>query len=181
MVKIIIINGVGRSGKDEFVKQCRKYFANTHNISSVDNVKLIAQKMGWNDDKSDKGRKFLSDLKELWNNYNNGCTNGTFRRVAGIVENMEDYELDTLIFVHIREPEKIDEFKQLCKENLGINAKTMLVRNPNVPPIETNHSDGDVEKYIYDIYVSNSGTLEQLEDLARDFITTRFPKVMTGA
>ena len=41
MTEIIIINGNPRSGKDTFVELCRKHFANSHNISAVDNVKLI--------------------------------------------------------------------------------------------------------------------------------------------
>lgn len=169
MIQIVIINGSGGVGKDTFVQFCRKQFANTHNISSVDNVRLVAQKMGWNNDKSEKGRKFLSDLKVLWNDYNNGCTMGTFRRVEGIVNNMLDFELDCLIFVHIREPEKIDEFKRLCETELGIIPKTILIRNENVPQINSNASDRDVMNYEYDAYFFNTRDLATLERVARDF------------
>lgn len=167
--KVIIINGVGRSGKDEFVKMCHKYCPYTVNVSSVENVKLIAQRMGWDNDKSEKGRKFLSDLKYLWDDYNGEATGRTFRRVMGYTQFMDDGGLDYLIFVHIREPEKIEEFKQMLSDE-DVNAGTMLVKNSNVPEIKSNISDGSVENYSYDFVIDNSGTLEQLEELAKEFV-----------
>ena len=169
MTEIIIINGNPRSGKDTFVELCRKHFANTHNISSVDNVKLIAQRMGWTGGKTEKDRKFLSDLKIMWDEYNNGCTMGTFRRVEGIYRNMEDFGLNCLIFVHIREPEKIDQFKQLCKENLGMTPKAIFITNERVVTVESNQSDKHVEDYDYDAYFFNNRGLDVFDRVAKDF------------
>ena len=59
---IIVINGTGGSGKDTFVEYVSKY-AKVYNFSSVDKVKEIAKLIGWTGTKTDKDRKFLSDLK----------------------------------------------------------------------------------------------------------------------
>lgn len=169
MHEVVIINGIGRSGKDSFVKLCQKHFANTINMSSVDGVKLIASKMGWENDKSEKGRKFLSDLKVLWDDYNGEATARTFRRVLGYVDFMTDIDLGYLIFVHIREPEKIEEFKQMLKEK-NIEPKTLIVTNKNIPEINSNHSDRDVYQYEYDYYIENNDTLDDLEEKAAWFV-----------
>lgn len=173
MKEVIIINGVGASGKDTFVNLCKKHFPKEkiENFSSVDAVKKIAEKMGWQNDKSEKGRKFLSDLKDLWDNYNGEATNRTFRSVRYYIDTMESINSEYLVFVHIREPKKIDAFKQMLKENGITNVKTMLIKNPHVSPITSNHADRDVENYVYDIIVHNSGTLEEFDDLVRDFIS----------
>lgn len=170
MSRVVIINGCGGSGKDEFVKQCRKHYPNTQNYSTVDNVKLVAQRMGWHNDKSERGRRFLSDLKELWDNYNHGATSSTFNAAKFYLEYMQDLELDTIIFIHCREPEKIDELKQMFKDNCNIDAETLLVTNCRIKPIESNHSDRDVQNYKYDWYIENDGDVKELSEKAEKFV-----------
>ena len=59
MKKIYIVNGKPRSGKDTFAellgKHCRVF-----KYSSVDKVKQIAAKCGWDGGKTDKDRRFRS-------------------------------------------------------------------------------------------------------------------------
>ena len=62
--QIVIINGTGGCGKDTFVSFVSKY-KRVYNFSSIDKVKEIAKLIGWNGGKTDKDRKFLSDLKKL--------------------------------------------------------------------------------------------------------------------
>ena len=64
MKEIIIINGSGGVGKDTFIAMCDKY-TYTKNYSSVDEIKCVARQLGWNGGKTEKDRKFLSDLKLL--------------------------------------------------------------------------------------------------------------------
>ena len=66
--KVIVINGMPRSGKDTFVSFVSKYAATT-NFSSVDFVKDVAHFAGWNGEKDPKSRLFLSKLKELLTEY----------------------------------------------------------------------------------------------------------------
>ncbi len=170
-MKVVIINGVGRSGKDTFVNMCKMIDPKIQNYSTVDAVKDVARKMGWHDDKSDAGRKFLSDIKEVWDNYNYGATSVIIRRVSNYIDLMKEMSLESSVFVHCREPHKIAEMKQKFEE-LGYSTITLLVENPNVPDITTNPSDRDVREYDYDVVVDNDGTLDDLRSSARWFYYT---------
>ena len=139
---IIVINGTGGSGKDTFVEYVSKY-AKVYNFSSVDKVKEIAKLIGWTGTKTDKDRKFLSDLKKLTTNYNSS-----------------NYEI---MFIHIREPEEI----QRVVDNFS--AKTLLIKREGLKIIDTNSSDANVENYKYDYIIINT-TLENLDKSALKFI-----------
>ena len=108
--KIIVINGTGGSGKDTFVEFCKEHVI-VFNHSSVDIIKQAASIMGWDGKKDDKSRKFLSDLKALVTEYNDGC----FKHIVELVKEFTNVkEDDCILFLHIREPEEIkrvvDEF-----------------------------------------------------------------------
>ena len=60
--QIIVINGTGGCGKTTFVELTQKY-GKVINFSSVDKVKEVAKLIGWDGKKTEKDRKFLSDLK----------------------------------------------------------------------------------------------------------------------
>lgn len=156
--RVIIINGVGGSGKDTFAELCAKH-TKVINISSVDKVKEAAKILvNWNGEKDEKSRKLLVDLKKLSIDYNNYPT-------TYILERYEEFKRsDALIlFVHIRE---ISEIVKLKKR---LNAETLLIVNPRVPAITSNSSDANVNKYRYDYVIENAGTLEELEEKAREF------------
>ena len=70
--RIFIINGSGGVGKDTFVELFTKHYGEEKvwNYSSVDKVKRIAKEIGWTGTKTEKDRKFLSDLKLLTTEYN---------------------------------------------------------------------------------------------------------------
>ena len=70
MKKIFILNGSGGVGKDTFVDLVSNYIPTIH-FSSVTKVKEIAKAIGWDGGKTEKDRKFLSDLKLLCTEYNN--------------------------------------------------------------------------------------------------------------
>ena len=61
-MKIIIINGYAGVGKSTFVEMCKKDYLVTE-LSTIDPIKDIASKIGWNGQKEPKDRKFLADLK----------------------------------------------------------------------------------------------------------------------
>ena len=159
MKQIIIINGSGGVGKDTFVEYCAKYIR-ILNISSVDKVKQAATILtGWNGEKDEKSRKLLSDLKEIGINYNDA----PLQYICNMVEEFKQSE-NELMFIHIREGNEIEK----CKNT--IHAKTLLVTNKNVLTIVSNHSDKEVEEYTYDYHIANDGTLEELEDAAKEFV-----------
>ncbi len=161
MKQIIVINGSGGVGKDTFVEFCQKY-CKIKNISSVDKVKEAARVLtGWNGSKDEKSRKLLVDLKQLGIQYNDA----PFKYIVESAEEFQKTE-DEIMFVHIREIEEIEKVKK------ATNAKTLLVTNKNVPIITSNESDKNVMNYQYDFYIKNDGTLEDLDMVAKKFISS---------
>ncbi len=155
--EIVIINGTGGSGKDTFVEFCAKY-VKVMNFSSIDKVKEIAKLIGWNGGKTDKDRKFLSDLKKLTTEYNDMA----FNSISDAVVRFKNNE-DNLMFIHIREPEEIERAKN------SFDTKTLLIKRMGLENISTNYSDASVDNYDYD-YIINNTTLEELECEAKKFV-----------
>lgn len=156
MKNIIIINGYGGSGKDTFVNLVSKY-NKVYNISSVDKIKEIAKLMGWNGEKDEKSRKFLSDLKKLSTDYNDMPFNSIKNAINDFYESDKE-----IMFIHIREPEEI---KKAAKE---FDAKTLFIKRDDIDKITSNYADASVENYNYD-YIINNTTLEDLEEQAKNF------------
>lgn len=154
---IVIINGTGGSGKDTFVEFVSKY-TDVINFSSVDKVKEIAKLIGWNGGKTEKDRKFLSDLKALTSEY----SDMPFRSMAEMVEKFKQTN-DEILFLHIREPENIE------RAVIEFGAKTLLVKRIGLENIMSNYSDASVDNYDYDYKIENN-TLEELEEQAILFI-----------
>ena len=160
---LFAINGSGGTGKDSFcnfVRDCSGH--DTFIISSVDDIKEKAKTMGWDGvSKTEKDRKFLSDLKDLCTWYNDA----PFNYVKGQIDYFYKSVLKEIMFIHVREPQEIQKLKDAFPE-----LKTILVTNKNVPNITTNSGDAGVFDYHYDYYIKNDGTLEDLKESALNFI-----------
>ena len=156
--EIVVINGTGGSGKDTFVSFVKEV-VKVKNFSSIDKVKEIAKMVGWggNECKTDKDRKFLSDLKKLTTEYNDM----SFRTIKEAIEEFRNSD-EEIMFIHIREPEEIE------RAVLEFGCKTLLVKRKGYKNIETNYSDAHVDDYKYD-YVIENDTLEELEKVAREW------------
>lgn len=157
MKQIIIINGTGGSGKDTFVEYVSKYIP-TYNFSSIDRVKGIATIIGWKGTKTEKDRKFLSDLKKLTTEYNDF----SFHSIEDGIENFLSSD-QQLMFIHIREPEEIERAVST------FHAKTLLIKREGLDNIQTNYSDASVDNYFYDYVITNT-TLEELDHKAEEFV-----------
>ena len=165
--QIFIINGSGGVGKDTFVDLVSvelndklKHFHTVINYSSVDKVKEIARKIGWDGKKSEKDRKFLSDLKILTSSY---CDMPFESMKNKMIEFLGDEE-SKLLFLHIREPEEIERAVKAFK------AKTILIVRDSVRHITSNMGDKNVFKYKYDFVIENNGTIEDLREKAKEFL-----------
>lgn len=157
--QIFIINGSAGVGKDSFVSLVRKNFEQSvENFSSVDKVKEIAKIIGWDGSKSEKDRKFLSDLKLLCTQYNDMPFNTMSKRVESFKKNDS-----VMLFLHIREPEEIERAK------LAFNAKTLLVTRDAVKQVMSNSADANVFNYQYDITISNDSEFKCLIKKAVEF------------
>ena len=189
--QIFIINGSGGVGKDKFVelvmnhsyesigetknKDMRAYIQTTEiqNYSSVSKIKEIAKIIGWNGEKTEKDRKFLSDLKLLTTEYNDMPLND-MKKTANIFMNGDrsssvngELRPDRILFLHIREPEEIEKAVKAFEE---YNAKTILVKRDSVEHITSNMADENVYNYNYDIVIENNGTLKELHNKAKQFL-----------
>lgn len=165
--QVLIINGSGGTGKDTFVdlvtielNDITKKFHTVTNFSSVDKVKEIAKEIGWNGKKSEKDRKFLSDLKILTSQY---C-DMPFQSMREKVNEFKADKDKIFMFLHIREPEEIERAVN------AFNAKTILIRRNSVRHITSNMADENVFNYNYDFIIDNDGSIEELKDKAKEFI-----------
>lgn len=171
-MRVVIINGIGGAGKDQFVKFCQELLETDDlvnrclNVSTVDYVKEIAGYCGWNGEKDPASRKFLSDLKKAmteWRDLPIMDVKGQLNRYSNICR-WNGVE-DTVAFVHCREPEEI---ARLVGE---LNAITLLIRRESAENVQQiNDSDNNVLNYSYDYIVQNEGTLEDLKASARMFL-----------
>jgi hypothetical protein len=169
-MEIVVINGTGGSGKDTFVEKVTQLLGEErcYNYSTVDFVKYIAVIAGWKGAKTPKDRKFLSDLKKVlteWDDLPYKITEKEIETTANIM-----YERgclhDSVMFIHCREPEEIDRLSN------NFMAHTLLVSRAAADEIkQINDSDNNVYEYNYECIVENNGSLEELLESARIYIT----------
>ena len=168
-MKVFVVNGVPRSGKDTFVNFCLEELTCWgKSISTVDFVKEIATQCGWDGTKTLENRKFLSDLKDLLTNWNNVPYNKIVEEKDSWEYEFRLYDVPTdhcFFFIFCREPEEIQKFVD------GMGAKTIIVRRNEYEQLEqSNHADRDVFNFDYDITIENNGDLKDLRDKAKDFL-----------
>jgi len=169
-LKVIIVNGRPGVGKTTFEDFCQEIMGQVlvKKRSTIDIIKEIASNYGWNGQKTPRDRKFLSDLKDLFSNYNNL----PHKDIENYIENWEDdlalrglYNRPHILFVDSREPEDIQKLKD------EFEGMSLLIRRPGDEEIETsNHADEDVFKSSYDFIVYNNGTVFELKQKAMAFI-----------
>ena len=169
--KIIIINGKGASGKDTFVNYVGNYIK-TENYSSVDLIKKIAKHLGYNGGKSNKDRKFLSDLKMLSSNYNDLPYIDVVEKILEFLYTRDN--TNQLLFIHVREPEEIQRLIDFATKS-NIDISTLLIKrngkNFNSENITYgNFADDNAENYDYDNIIENNKDLEHLQNLAKSYI-----------
>lgn len=160
MKKVYVLNGVGTSGKGAFASLLGKYIP-TFKYSIVDLPKGAATILGWDGGKTERDRKFLSDIVDLSSAYNDAPFKDVMSIVADFKNNLIE---DDVLVIDMRDP------KDIARAVETFGSETILIRNPNVEKIESNHADRDVEDYDYDYIIENNGTLEQLEAVAKLFV-----------
>lgn len=159
----IVINGRGGVGKDTLCDFAAEHFR-VRNVSSVDPIKEIARAHGWNGEKDLRSRKFLSDLKRTFTEYND-LPNAYLEQ-----QHTEFLACDEqILFCHIREGEQIDAFKRRMEGHLVL---ALLIRREgeDVAKHYGNVSDDDVENYPYDYYYDNNAPLEQTAEKFAAFL-----------
>ena len=95
---VFITNGTGGCGKDTFAEILND-FVDVTKISSIDPVKQFARFMGWNGGKTEKDRKFLSDLKLILIEYNDTLREDKFNLWGALAVLIDDHCLEFLEFL----------------------------------------------------------------------------------
>lgn len=166
-MKYFIVNGYPRSGKDTFVNFCLEELgAFGKLISTVDFVKKIAYKCGWNGEKTPENRKFLSDLKDLLTQWADVPYRKTLQEIEFSRFDLNYYDVENygVVFIMSREPDEISRFEK------EIGAKSVLVKRNSVESNnQSNHADLNVLNHEYNYIIDNSGTLDELKTKAKEF------------
>lgn len=167
-VHIVVVNGRPCSGKTTFEKLCMEELTYADIYSTIDFVKKIATECGWDGEKTDRNRKFLSDLKDLLTDWADVPYESVLKKKASIEQELKSYyldDIDYILFVDSREPEEIDRFEKL------LDAVSVVVRRPEVESEPTsNHADENVLRHIYNYTIWNDGTIEDLKNKVISFI-----------
>ena len=167
-MKYFIINGRPRSGKDTFVNFCLEELgAFGKLISTVDFVKKIATKCGWDGTKTPQNRKFLSDLKDLLTNWGDVPYTKTLQEIDMFKFDLDCWNVSDkgVVFIMCREPKEIERFER------ELNAKSLLIRRASVEfEQQSNHADSEVLNHKYDYIIENNGTIDELKEKAKEFL-----------
>lgn len=171
MRKIFVVNGQGGCGKSTFEEIVLKEIEESMKLqdycgeilSMVDYVKDLANYLlDWNGEKDLKSRKMLSDLKDLLTEWNDSPYQEVKYNIDYVVRNYRNY----CIFIDAREKTDIE---RLVDE---FSAKTILVKRDTGIEKYGNHADDEVNSIEYDYTVMNTGTLEDLKNVAKVFART---------
>ena len=151
--QIYIINGSGGKGKNTFVELLSQYI-DIFEISSIDIIRKISLELGWDGkSKTEKDRKFWSDLKMLSTEYSNHSYNYIKNKIKEFIKNI----YINIMFIHIREPLEINKIKN------EFNCKTILIKNHKIKDITSNIGEKYVYNYKYDFIINNSENLNNLK------------------
>ena len=175
-MKVFIVNGAPGAGKTTFELEFSKIYNNTMILSTIQPIKELAKKVGWDGKKTPEARKFLSDLKDITTYYNDYSFNWVMQVIHSVLimekvlkDDKENFK-EKVVFVDCREPEEIEKFVKTLNE-LNVTVYTVLIqsdRTDNQPT--SNHADQNVNNYNYDIYFDNNVTDDDMKTL-REGIT----------
>ena len=163
-MKIMIVNGRGVSGKTTFETMVQKIAAargkKVKVISTITYVKEVAKLIKWDEGKTPKDRRFLSDLKDALTRWKDV----PYQKVKGFIETYKESGTD-LLFIDCREPEEIARFVD------DYGALTILVQRGEFELLG-NHADDNVMNYQYDAVIDNNRGLDELMQEATIFEET---------
>lgn len=160
-MKVFIINGRGGSGKDTFIEyfseQAGKNFV--LNISTIDYIKEIAKELGWNGEKDNLSRKYLSNLKEMAVFWADLPCKKMVKQTTEFFNELQSYGVEKrgFVFIHCREPKEIQHLIQ----EIPYPTYSLLIRRRSITDLG-NSSDDDVENYSYDFVIENNYGLDNL-------------------
>jgi CO dehydrogenase nickel-insertion accessory protein CooC1 len=170
---VIVINGKGGVGKDTLCEIICEHY-NCVNVSSITPIKQIASRYGWNGEKDLKSRRFLSELKRVFSEYNDLPNQYLINEYKSFLNSDNQ-----IMFVHIREKDQIEKFV----EGIDGNCITLLITRrigDNGNGIYGNDADDLVDEFTYDYHYDNSLPLEEAKkDFLEYFNNVIIPKKLS--
>lgn len=167
-MRIIIINGSASTGKDNFVNYFKKHYNfKCFNWSTIDKVKKVSKRnFGWNGKKTEDARLFLSEIKRVWSEFNNGPFEDMVNKISKSYEKLEKNDKENVVyFIHCREPQEIQKFVDKYKDK----CITILLKRDD-RDVPNNDSDKNVSNFNYNYLIENSGNKKDLEKEAIKFL-----------
>lgn len=162
MKKVFVINGPARTGKDTFINICRQLLANRMGVftfSAVDEVKeYLKVEEGWDGVTKDAyWRLRMYEVKMRMVAEND-------RPTRYLVEGIETSPDNSVVFLHIREPEEIVKLLQHYPEAMTIHLSSEGV------DLYENPADSNTQLIDYNFYLFNEGTIDEFVEIVRVFI-----------
>lgn len=171
MVKVYCITGYPKTGKSEFIKRLKGVAdCEVYEKSIIDFAKQIVYDTIGELPKNDLYRQLLEGILNTFNGYHDFPVYNIIRETQELKKELDNDNKDGIIIVNIRNKKFRKIFSTLC------NAKTILMNRNNID-IETLSTEEDKkccelyegeEENLINVY--NNGTLENLENEARNFI-----------
>lgn len=150
---VVIVNGRGQVGKDTLCDYYGHLYP-SRKYSAIEPIKKIARSCGWNGQKDEEGRKFLSDLKNLVTKY----SDLPYKKI--VLAYKRFLESDKKVwFLMIREPDEIERVKRYILDTGG-HCATLLIRRADNERLWGNMADDGVYEYAYDYIFDNYAPLE---------------------
>jgi len=159
---VIIINGIGGSGKDAVCGITAKHYPAV-NVSAIDRIKEAAKLLGWCGAKDLRDRKFLSDLQDISTEYNDLSVSDMLQKYNEFLDSCTAQ----ILFIHMRKPADMKRFVSAVN-GLDGRAATLIVNRSSDAGTFGNKADDEVLKYKYDYGFYNKGN--SLEELEQDFM-----------
>ena len=168
---VIIVNGYPQSGKSTFCEFAEEAGYYTIDYSTVDTVKYIAKKMGWDGVKDNRSRDMLSALKDFYSEWFDGPYEEAIKIIREEILLNENYWVD-FIFMHIREPKEIQKIVDFCDEEDVACVRVFIKRRIAAETAQNNHADANVEKGHYNVYIANNKDIDWFKESSLDFFTS---------
>ena len=118
-MKIVILNGSNQTGKTNFARFFKKHYEyKCINWSTIDKIKKLSKRhFGWDGKKTDEARKFLSEMKRIWVEYNNGPFNDMVEQISTHYSKLNKKDKKNFIyFIDCREPYEIQRPGPRCPD-----------------------------------------------------------------
>lgn len=171
MKTVIILNGPPRAGKDTFIAMLQKHLLatgiDTSAFSSIDPVRDMLTGAG-----IDTSKKTLADRKLLATigNAVEEHRGWRYRWCMTMIFTFFSKRSDGVFFLHVRERPLIEKVRKRLTIEQGYRVARVLLASPRAETVTSNAADAGASTGQYDLLIHNDGTLEDLEETAREFV-----------